>query len=64
MSNAAMNDPQDPSVPEPDLPRSSFRKRALILLYLLALGTAMAGWLWFLGWLSWRVIAWALGETP
>jgi len=47
-----------------------FRKRlsALPLLgqsiYLLAITTAMVGWLWFLGWLSWDFIVWATSEIP
>jgi hypothetical protein len=43
--------------------RSSFRDRALLLFYVLLASIAMGGWLWFLGWMSWNIIAWATGDT-
>jgi hypothetical protein len=39
--------------------RSTFRDRALLTGYILAMTVAMSGWLWFLGSLSWRLIGWA-----
>jgi len=43
--------------------RSSFQDRALLLSYVLLASIAMGGWLWFLGWMSWGIIAWATGDT-
>jgi hypothetical protein len=37
-------------------PISSFQGRALLPFYLLVVTFAMAGWLWFLGWLSWEIV--------
>jgi len=34
----------------------------MVLLYAAIVVIAMAGWLWFLGWVNWRLIAWVLGE--
>ena len=45
---------------EGDVVRSTFRDRALLAGYFLAMTVAMSGWLWFLGSLSWRFIGWAL----
>jgi hypothetical protein len=38
------------------------RDRALISLYVLVTIVAMAGWFWFLGLLSWKIVGWAIGD--
>jgi hypothetical protein len=54
-----MNTTAGTTGPEPNnRPRSSFRDRMLILFTALLFTIAMAGWLWFLGWLSWSVVTW------
>jgi hypothetical protein len=40
--------------------RATFRDRALLTGYIVAMTVATSGWLWFLGSLSWRFIGWAL----
>jgi hypothetical protein len=42
--------------------RTSFQGPVLVLLYAIILLLAMGGWLWFLGWLSWHVVVWAMGD--
>jgi hypothetical protein len=42
-------------------PQSSFRGLRLLFYGTIVL-TAMGGWLWFLGWLSWHAVAWAVGD--
>jgi hypothetical protein len=39
--------------------RSAFRDLALPLCYFIIITVSMAGWLWFLGYLSWDIVSWA-----
>jgi hypothetical protein len=59
-----MSDTEARSAPDSRRPETLPRGRALVLLYASAAAIAMAGWLWFLGWLSWKIIASATGAGP
>jgi hypothetical protein len=50
-------------VPDPDRHRSNFQDRALMLFYAVAIGVAMCGWLWFLGWLLWEIVSWIVSRN-
>jgi hypothetical protein len=43
-------------------PRSKFQDLATVWFYTAIVLIAMSGWLWLLGWVSWKIIAWVLGE--
>jgi hypothetical protein len=58
MTYADMKDNGGQVASRPDAEsRSTFQDRALILFYATSVVTAMAGWLWFLGLLTRKLIA-------
>jgi hypothetical protein len=42
-------------------PRSNFQDTAIVWFYAAIVLIATSGWLWLLGCVSWKIIAWVLG---
>jgi hypothetical protein len=40
--------------------RSAFADHAVLIFYIFVIAVSMGGWLWFLGYLSWGLLSWAL----
>jgi hypothetical protein len=50
-------------MPDPEKKQqSSFRGGTKTWFYATIVLMALGGWLWFLGWLSWHIVAWAIGD--
>jgi hypothetical protein len=60
MAYRAMNKPSDLGSGKQNevASRSAFQDRALPLFYFVIIIASMAGWFWFLGYLSWRIVSW------
>jgi hypothetical protein len=59
-----MSSPDDPKLSKASPPRDSerrrspFQDRALAVFYAIVIGVAICGWLWFLGWIMWKIVTW------
>jgi hypothetical protein len=62
MTYADMNNDGSQGDNDTNKSRSSFKDRALILLFLTSASVAMVGWLWLIGRLSGTFLAWAVNR--